>query len=273
LVHARARRATGKNISRHFLTTKYLTQAKYRKDYMIDITHPSPELPVGIIGEAIAGEAAAALKQVKALVKNITSNTFDLAEALHKVRSNKYYAPKHNTFKEYANSIDIKIAKAYYLSRLVDVLEQAGVPREQYEPVGIAKLRLITRLDVKDKEGKPAMHEGKPISLLIKDLIETADKFTPEDLELKVKTIQGLVGENASGGWVNFPVTFAQRAEWEKAVALAQNNIGSVAQDEEGNYKDASIGACAQVIAQSFILDPNNFGEEGFTMEAINVSQ
>ena len=56
------------------------------------------------VGEAVAGEAAATLKLVKSLVKGISVNTFDLAEALHKVKSHKFYAPKHNTFGEYAKS-------------------------------------------------------------------------------------------------------------------------------------------------------------------------
>ena len=132
---------------------------------------------------------------------------------------------------------------------------------------------MITRLELLDKDGSDLKHNGVPMKLIVKDLIETANKFTPEDLELKVKTIQGLVGDNASGGWVNFPVTIAQRAKWEQALKLAQKLIGSVTQDPEtGNFKDCSIGAAAEVIAVSFIQDPNNLAEESDVQSTDNDS-
>lgn len=216
-----------------------------------------------IVGEALAGEAAQALKEVKQLVKNLSVNTFDLAGALHKVRKNKFYAPKFSTFAEYANSLDIKPSKCYYLVKLVAAMEQCGIPRNIYEPLGIAKLRVITRLEVTDNEGKDTLFEGVPVKLLVKDMIEKADTWDTEALELRVKQIQGLVGDNASAGWVNFPVTFAQRAKWEEAVALALKHIGSVGKDENtGQYKDASLGAAAEIIAVNFLLDPNYAEDE-----------
>jgi hypothetical protein len=214
-----------------------------------------------IVGEAIAGEAAQTLKQVKQLVKNLSANTFDLAEALHKVKTAKFYQPKHNTFAEYADSLDLRTSKCYYLVKMISVLEQCDIPRSVYEGVGLAKLRIITRVKVID-EGKDTTFEGVPVKLLVKDMVEKASTWQPEALELRVKEIQGLVGDNASAGWINFPVTYAQKAAWEKAVALAMLGIGSVAKDENtGQFKDASLGACAEVIAVSFIQDPNNSPE------------
>jgi hypothetical protein len=219
--------------------------------------------PAAIVGEAIAGEAAAVLKQIKALVKGISVNTFDLFELLAKAKKGKFYAPKFESFAEYIKTIDIKPSKVYYGVKMVDTLKECGIERAQYEQVGIAKLRVITRLDVTDKEGKETLFNGVPVKLLVKDMIEQADKFSPDDLELKIKQIQGLVGDNASGGWINFPVTVAQRAAWEKAIALALKHIGSVAKDENtGKYKDASIGSCAEIIAINFTMDPNYAEEE-----------
>ena len=230
------------------------------------------EVPVAIVGEAVAGEAAQTLKQVKQLVKNISVNTFDLAEALYKVKKNKFYQPKYDTFAEYANSLDIKLSKLYYLTKMVEVLEQCGIDRSVYEQVGLSKLRIITRVKVTD-EGKDTLFEGVPTRLLVKDLVENANKWEPEALELRVKEIQGLVGDNASAGWVNFPVTYAQRAAWEKAIILAMRQIGSVGKDENtGLYKDASLGSCAEVIAVSYILDPNN-SPEGETEYNAEVEQ
>lgn len=220
--------------------------------------------PPPIVGETVAGEAAQALKQVKALVKNISANTFDLAEALHRVKKQKFYQPKYDTFPEYVDSLDIKASKSFYLVKMVDCMEQCGVERAVYEGVGLSKLRIITRLKVVD-EGKDTLFEGVPVKLLVKALIETADSWEPDALELRVKQIQGLVGENASAGWINFPVTFAQKAAWEKAVALAKLQIGSVGKDENtGQYKDASIGSCAEIISVSYVQDPNNSPEEDY---------
>src|ERR1017187_11032932 len=96
-----------------------------------------------IVGEAVAGEAAQTLSEVKKLVKGLSVNTFDLAEKLHKVMSKKFYAPKHNTFGEYAKTLDLKLSKAYYLTKLVEVMTACDIPRAVYEPVGIAKLRVV----------------------------------------------------------------------------------------------------------------------------------
>jgi len=221
--------------------------------------------PPEYVGEAVAGEAAATLKQIKQLVKNLSANTFDLAEALYRVKKNKFYAPKYNTFAEYSNTLDIKTSKCYYLVKLVSVMEQCGIDRDAYEPVGLAKLRIITRVKVTDDEGKDTTFEGVPTKLLVKDMIEKAGTWTPEALDLRVKEIQGLVGDNASAGWINFPVTYAQKAAWERAVSLAMLQIGSVGKDENtGQYKDASLGACAEVIAVSYDQDPNNHPEEEY---------
>jgi hypothetical protein len=222
--------------------------------------HSSFEQP--IVGEAVAGEAAATLKQIKSLVKNLSSNTFDLFELLYKAKTNKYYHPKFDTFAEYAKSLDIKTSKLYYGVKLVEVMSQCGIDRATYEPVGLAKLRIITRVKVVDDEGKDTTFEGVPTKLLVKSMIEKASTWSPEALDLRVKEIQGLVGDNASAGWINFPVTYAQKAAWEKAVKLAMLQIGSVGKDENtGQFKDASIGSCAEVIAVSYVLDPNNSPE------------
>jgi hypothetical protein len=229
--------------------------------------HQSFEQPM-IVGEAVAGEAAATLKQIKSLVKNLSTNTFDLFELLYKAKSNKYYQPKFDTFADYAKSLDIKTSKLYYGVKLIEVMKQCGIDRALFEPVGLTKLRIITRVKVVDDEGKDTMFDGVPTKLLVKDMIEKASTWQPEALDLRVKEIQGLVGDNASAGWINFPVTYAQKAAWEKAVALAMLQIGSVGKDENtGQFKDASLGACAEVIAVSYEQDPNNHPEGEYVPE------
>ena len=222
--------------------------------------------PIEIVGEVVAGEAAQTLKQIKNLVKGISSNTFDLAEALYKVKKNKWYAPKHLTFTEYIGTLDLKSSKGHYLVRIAQTMEDAGITRTEYEPVGIAKLRAICRLDLQDSEGNPKQYEGVPAADVVKGLVETAASFTPEQMGEQVKKLQGLVGED-SIVWQNICLTVAQRKKWQEAVALAKLNIGSVGKDDDGQYKDASEGACMEVIAISYILDPNNRpeGEAGIS--------
>src|SRR5208282_6238244 len=214
------------------------------------------EMPA-IVGEAVAGEAAQVLKQVKDLVKGISSNTFDLAEALHKVRKNKWYAPKHLTFQEYIGILELKSSKAHYLVRIAQTMEDVGIPRAEYDSVGIAKLRAICRLDLIDSEGNPKQYEGKPAAEVIKDLIAQAPEHSREAVDETVKKLQGLMGEDARV-WQNISLTVAQRKKWREAVDLAKLNIGSVGKDNDGNYKDASEGACMEVIAISYLLDENN---------------
>ena len=235
---------------------------------MSEVSEFNNELLPVIVGEAVAGEAAATLKQIKSLVKNLSTNTFDLFELLYKAKSNKYYQPKYDTFADYAKSLDIKTSKLYYGVKLIEVMSQCGIDRAVFEPVGLTKLRIITRVKVIDDEGKDTTFEGVPTKLLVKDMIEKASTWQPEALDLRVKEIQGLVGDNASAGWINFPVTYAQKAAWEKAVSLAMLGIGSFGKDENtGQYKDASLGACAEVIAVSFVQDPNNSPEGEYTPE------
>ncbi len=229
------------------------------------------ETPIEIVGEAVAGEAAQTLNQVRALIKGLSSNTFDLADALCKVKKNKWYAPKFSTFSEYAKDLDIKLSKCYYLIRITETLETVGAPRAEYESVGVAKLRAICRLDLQDSEGNPKQYEGKPAADVIKDLIQQAPAHSPEAVDETVKKLQGLMGEDARV-WQNICLTVAQRKKWQEAVALAKLNIGSVGKDDDGQYKDASEGMCVEVIAASYLLDENN-RPEGEHVQATDSDQ
>jgi len=218
-----------------------------------------------IVGEAVAGEAAQTLAEVKKLVKGLSINTFDLFEKLHKVKKNKYYAPKFNTFGEYAKTLDLKLSKAYYGVKIVEIAEACEIPRVVYEPLGIAKLRLISRIDLVDNENKPKMYDlgtGLPVTgvEVVQAIMKHAETQSPDELEKFVRKVNGQVGDNAPT-WVNIAMTEGQRAKWEEAVSLAKKHIGSVSKDADGSYKDASEGYCAEVIAVSYLLDPNNHPE------------
>ena len=215
---------------------------------------------VAIVGEAVAGIAAQTLAEVKKLVKGLSVNTFDLAEKLHAIKKGKFYAPKYNTFGEYSKSLDLKLSKCYYLAKIVEMAEACGIERAQYEPVGIAKLRIISRLDLVDADGQPKMYDGVPATTLIPSILGIAESTSPDAIEATVRKLKGQVGDNAPV-WYNISMTEGQRAKWEEAVSLAKKHIGSVSKDADGNYKDASEGHCAEEIAVNYILDPNNYPE------------
>ena len=227
--------------------------------------------PIEIVGEVVAGEAAQTLKEVKALIKGLSSNTFDLFELLYKVKAKKYYQPKHDTFSEYIKTLDMKVSKVYYGVKIVEVMGAVGVPRAQYEEIGVAKLRAITRLELTDEDGAPKMYGDLTAVDTVKKLLTDSTQQTPEEVDEAVKELQGLMGDEALV-WLNFPIKKAARDVWEKAVSLAQKLIGSTGKDVEGNYKDASVGRCAEIIAVSFLQDPNN-SPEGEHVQATDSDQ
>lgn len=211
---------------------------------------------VQIVGEVEAGKPAKVRKQINALIKGMNSNTFDLAELLHEVKSKKYFEPwGYDTFSAYAKELDLKPAKSYYLVRMVEVMNAASIPRATYEPVGIAKLRFITALEpsaTAEVDGQP-----KPMVEAIKGIVDKAKDLTLDEIKTAVSALQGLTGDDAIV-WVNFAMKHSAREIWRKAVELARKNIGSVGKDAEGMAKDASEGACAEVLAIDYINDPNN---------------
>ena len=69
-------------------------------------------LPV-IVGEAVAGQAAKVKKQINEIIKGVNTSTFTLAELLHEAKAKQYYlAWGHDTFGQYAKSLDLKVTKA-----------------------------------------------------------------------------------------------------------------------------------------------------------------
>ena len=113
--------------------------------------------PIVNVGEAVAGQAAQLRKKINALIKGMNANTFDLVEGLHEMKNKKHYGTLgFGSFAEYGKSIDLKLTKVYYLAKIGEVMSACGIPRTEYEPIGIAKLRVITKLEPLDKDGKLA---------------------------------------------------------------------------------------------------------------------
>lgn len=210
--------------------------------------------PPAIVGEVIAGEAAKVKKQINEIIAGVNKSTFTLAELLHKVKSHQYYAKwNFETFGQYAKSLDLKSTKSYYLVRIIENMMIAGVPKEVYEPVGIAKLRVIAKLNPTEK------FEDKPMVKYIKSLTETAKDVDIKTLKEAVAHLQGQTGEEERV-WLNVSVSKSQRKVIEGALELARKNLGTVGQESDGTAKDSSDGRCLEIIAAAFNADAENNG-------------
>ena len=152
-----------------------------------------------IVGEVEAGRAASVKRAIKKLIHGVNTNTFDLAELLYEMKHNKYYADDFESFSKYAKSLDLKYSKSYYLVKIIELAKGAGVERKDYEPVGLTKLRAISKLSL---EGE---FNGIPMPLVVNQLLLKAATMDYEQVVEEVNKILGLT-EDESMVWLNFSV-------------------------------------------------------------------
>jgi len=210
-----------------------------------------------IVGEAESGRSTQVRRAINKLIAQTNSNTFDLAELLQEAKSKNFYTGwGFESFSKYAKSLNIKYTKSYYLVRIIENMQAAGVEREKYEPVGLGKLRVISRLQP-DSE-----YNGTPVSLLIRELTLKGSDMSLEQVTHEVNTIMGMT-EDESMVWLNIHCKQLARENVIKpALALAKKHIPQT-QDEEGTYHDATDGAALEMICANFLADPNwNVEEE-----------
>ena len=127
-----------------------------------------------IVGAVVSGERAEVQKAIKRLVKQVNTNLFDIAELLYKAQSKHLYTEP--TFTEFAANMGLKKRKAQYLERIAEVMTLSNIERAEYEPIGIAKLRAITRLHPLTKEGAVNIWKSctsEPIETFITDWSRT----------------------------------------------------------------------------------------------------
>lgn len=220
-----------------------------------------PFSPIVIVDSVIAGEALATKHQLEQLILSVNRSSFDIADLLLTIKRKGYYAP-FTTFKDYCNSLKIKPRKAQYLTRMADVMEEVGVPRFQYEPLGISRLRDITSLEPSDLWTNPLTGEKTPIREFIIGFInyreENGDFINPDRLTQNVRTLKGFVGEND----FEFLTLSFQKSAMEQvvrpALELAKVHIGSVNKDDEGISQDATDSSAAVAIFADYLSDPTN---------------
>lgn len=206
-----------------------------------------------IVGEVEAGRPAKVRREINKLVKGVSVNTFDLAELLYEAKSKDYIREwGFESFSKFAKSLDIKYTKCYYLVKIVANMTSAGLTRAQYEPIGLVKLRAISRLDT---DGD---YKGTPMPQIIRELTLKAGQMTPEEVTFEVETILGLTLDE-SMVWLNLKVKkLAKENVIKPAMALAKKHMPeSQTQDEDGVYHDPSDGAAIEMICANFLADPN----------------
>lgn len=214
-----------------------------------------------IVGDVEAGRAAAVKRQVSKLIKGVSSSSFDLADLLYEVKKNNFHAGYGFTsFSQYLKSLSeqgMKYSKAYYLYRVTENGFDAGLTRPEYEPVGLTKLRLITRLK------SAGEFNGIPMPLVIRELTLKAATMTPEEVQFEVDTILGMT-DDESMVWINFKVKKLARENVIKpAIALIKKHTPeSQLVDDEGNVTEMSDGAALEMLAANILADPNYNTEE-----------
>ena len=213
-----------------------------------------------IVGQQVAGESAKVRKQLEQLVKKVNSSLFDLADLLWAVKKNNFYEG-YSTFREYTKTIGLKESKSRYLPRVVEVMEEVGIERSLYEPLGMAKLREITSLDINAVWVNPEDQSETQVRAFIKGFIEKGKEMSLGEIKEHVRTLKGLTGTEAMGFVHLYMKQIAIDNVAKPALQLAKMKIGSVGKDDEGISKDASDGQAAEMIFADFLAGEGNENE------------
>jgi len=208
--------------------------------------------PTVIVGEAESGTRVTQVRRaINKLIATTNSSTFELARLFHEAKRNQYFLKwGFESYSKWAKSLDIKYSKAYYLARIIDNMVAAGIEPAQYEPVGLAKLRVISKLDPETE------FNGTPMVMLIRELTLKAGQMSLEEVTHEVDTLLGMT-EDESMVWINFHIKkLARENVVRPALEKAKKHLPQT-EDDEGNKKDASDGAALEVICANFLADPN----------------
>lgn len=207
--------------------------------------------PPAIVANEIAGKEGEVRNQLENLIKQIDRSQFDIGDLLKTIKQNNYYHG-YETFFAYTRSLKLKDSKVRYLTRISEVTEKLGIPRDKYEHLGTAKMRAITSLDVDGIYKNPETGAETPITVFIEGFIERGADMSLEEIHNHVKTLKGLVGDEAMG-WVHlYMKQLAIDNVAKPAIEKAKMLIGSVGKDDDGISKDPSDGQAAEVIFASF---------------------
>lgn len=220
--------------------------------------------PPAIHGETVAGAQAALRKRIRELAKDLSRNTFDIAEAFFQAQETRCYLEwGFESMGEYSElELGIKHRRAQYLAHIVRVMRACGVPRKDYEPVGVTKLREITTLRADGTFFNPDTKEHELLVDHIVRLVAEAPENSCLEVEEEVARLKGMTGENAMVVR-SYKIT---RSAWdntmEPAMELMRKQLGSKGRDDSGKAVDYPDGKCLEYICREYLNDPSNYMEE-----------
>lgn len=209
---------------------------------------------VAIIGEADVTRATNVRRQINKLIKQANTSDFDLAELFFEVDSKLYWQGwGYDSFGKWAKELDLKFTKCYYLLGIQKVMNAVGLTRAEFEPVGKTKLRMIAELSkMIDSD-----YNGTPMKVLVRELTLKATDLTPDEVRFEIDALLGLTAEE-SLVWMNHKVKkLAKDNVIVPAYRKARRFMGQQKDEQTGEFKDASDGACLEMICANFLTDPN----------------
>ena len=211
-----------------------------------------------IVGEQVAGQSAKIKKKALQLIDLQETCQYDLGEVLMQIQDTAAYTSwGFNTYSEWIKTTVLKTSKSRYLPQIARVMAAIGVPREKYEPLGRAKLRVIASLNPTDVFVHPVTKEETSMHNFIAAITDKAitdPSYDLKEIKKNVRTLKGITG-NRDVAFLGFPLLrLALDNVVTPAIEHCQALIGSVGKDEEGKSIEASIGTCIERICAEWML-------------------
>ena len=216
----------------------------------------------GIVGEAVAGQAAKIKKKALQLIDLQETCQYDLGEVLMQIQDTAAYTTwGFNTYSEWIKTTQLKTSKSRYLPQIARVMAAIGVSREKYEPLGRAKLRVIASLNPTDVYTHPVSKEETSMHnyiAAITDKALTDPTYGLKEIKKHVRKLKGITGDRDIT-FFGFPLLrLALDNVVTPAIEHCQALIGSVGKDEEGKSIDASVGTCIERICAEWMVSVDN---------------
>lgn len=137
--------------------------------------------------------------------------------------------------------------KAYYFAKIAQVADICGISRDRLIECKSTKLSEIFTLD-------PEIFHKQ-----IAELVDKSNTLTGEEIKQEVKLLQQ--GESNPTEYITLKLAVEDMEVLKEAIELAKDNYGST-HNEVGDPADISVSKAVAIIAQSYLQDPNNLGEE-----------
>jgi hypothetical protein len=248
------------------------------KDYTVQL-----EAPPAII-EKDSTRSDAVRQRLQQIDSTVTLNYFEQIDLLAEVNHNNYWdAWKFPSMKEFVkkSGFDLTMAevdKGIQISTVSKVLEIGKVSLAKAKKT---KVNIIFQLDHTKTVTDPATQTEEKISDVIVQLVNDAPSKTVVELKEIVKRLKALYStddeKDSELTWLNLPVRRDAKQIVLDAINLAQKLAGQTIDTMTKESKDLSLAAAFELVAASFIADPNNVidedGKEGTFEDSVDENE